>query len=102
MNTPRPPDDLLSVLAALDDPQALGDLLVDLLTPSEVEAVAERWQIVKLLAVGKTQRAVRDHLGCSVTTVTRGARQLKYGTGGFERAFGLLRSLGLTDAEAGR
>ncbi len=95
MNTPRPPDDLLAVLARLDAPQLLGDLFVDLLTPAEVEAVSERWAIVKALAEGHTQRAVRDAVGCSVTTVTRGARQLRYGTGGFAAAFDTLRDLGL-------
>ena len=60
MKTPRPPRDLLAVLAGLDDADAIGDLLVDLLTPAEVDAIAERWAIVKALAEGHTQRAVRD------------------------------------------
>ncbi len=101
MDTPRPPADLLAVLAGLDDAEAIGDLFVDLLTPAEVEAVAERWAIVKALAEGHTQRAVRDAVGCSVTTVTRGARQLRYGAGGFETAFETLRALGLPAPEAG-
>jgi len=105
MNTPRPPDDLLAVLARLDAPARIGDLLVDLLTPAEVEALGERWAIVKALAEGHTQRAVRDAVGCSVTTVTRGARQLRYGAGGFGHAFETLRALGLPapgDAAPGR
>lgn len=103
MQTPRPPADLLAVLAALETPERLGDLLVDLLTPAEVEALGERWAIVKALADGHTQRAVRDAVGCSVTTVTRGARQLRYGTGGFRAAFDTLRTLGLpAPSEGGR
>lgn len=95
MKTPRPPADLLAVLAHTAAPERIGDLLVDLLTPAEVEAVGERWAIVKALAEGHTQRAVRDAVGCSVTTVTRGARQLRYGTGGFDAAFETLRTLDL-------
>ena len=50
--------------------------------------MSERWHIVKRLRAGATQREVAAELGVSVTTVSRGARQLKYGTGGFEVALG--------------
>jgi len=83
---PRLPDDLVGALADLTEPAAVAALLEDLLTPGEIEAVGERWQIVKRLRAGATQREVAAELGVSVTTVSRGARQLKYGTGGFEVA----------------
>ena len=87
-STPQVPDDLLGVLVELTDPSAVAALLEDLLTPGEIEAVSERWHIVKRLRAGATQREVAAELGVSVTTVSRGARQLKYGTGGFEVALG--------------
>lgn len=93
MPSPRLADDLLAVLAQLDSPAAIGDVLEDLLTPAETEAVDERWSIVKLLDEGHSQRAVRDALGCSVTTVSRGARALRYGSGGFRRALDLHATL---------
>ena len=61
----------------------------------ELRSLGERWAIVKALAEGRPQRAVRDEVGCSVATVSRGAKQLRYGTGGFEHAFGVLSRLGL-------
>lgn len=85
-STPRVPDDLVAALVELTEPAAISALLEDLLTPGEIEAVGERWQIVKRLRAGATQREVAAELGVSVTTVSRGARQLKYGTGGFETA----------------
>lgn len=96
---PRPelPPDLLRVLAHLDDPTEVAQLLGDLLTPSEHGALSERWAIVKLLASGASQRSVRDTVGCSVTTVSRGSRQLQYGEGGFARAFDVLVALGEAD-----
>lgn len=96
---PRPslPDDLLTVLCAVEQPEALAKLLGDLMTPSEIEALTERWAIVKLLAGGASQRAVRDVVGCSVTTVSRGNRQLRYGDGGFDLAFDKLVELGHAD-----
>ena len=82
--------EILEILAAMDRSEDVRRFLMDLLTPSEVESLSERWAIVRALAEGKTQRSVRDELGVSVTTVSRGSRQLKYGEGGFELALNLL------------
>ena len=97
---PRLPDDLVAVLAALDE-EGLRLLLSDLLTPAEKKALSERWAIVKGLAGGRSQREVRDSVGVSISTVSRGARQLQYGHGGFELAFETLRELGLEDPRKG-
>ena len=94
---PELPSDLASVLAALDDTDDLSRLLRDLLTPAEIEAIGERWNIVKRLASGASQRTVRDILGVSIGTVSRGARQLRYGEGGFNVAFDTLQTLNLED-----
>lgn len=67
-------------VASMDDAQIRG-LLEDLWTPAEVDELAQRIAICQLLLDGKTQRAVAAELGISVTTVSRGARILKYGSG---------------------
>ncbi len=90
---PQLPADLLTVLATLDNPRDMALLLSDLLTPQEVEALAERWWIAARLSRGEPQRAVAEALQVSITTVSRGARSLKYGTGGFELAFKTLADL---------
>jgi Trp operon repressor len=92
---PTLPHDLLAVMAALDEPADLARLMGDLLSMAEVRSLGERWAIVKALADGRSQRGVRDEVGCSVATVSRGAKQLRYGTGGFQHAFGVLSRLGL-------
>lgn len=89
------PADLLGVLAALEDPEALELVLIDLLSPAELRSIRERWAIVFELAHGKTQREVRDEVGVAIATVSRGAQQLRYGSGGFALAFRALRELGL-------
>lgn len=93
---PRLPDDLLQVIEAMPSGD-LEQLFADLLTDSERNALAERWAIVCHLAAGHSQRAVRDVVGAAVATVNRGARQLKYGAGGFTKAFETLSALGLSD-----
>lgn len=90
MTNPTLPEDLLHVLAVSGDVDLVRRVLYDLLTPRETEAIAERWEIVKRLERGMTQRAIRDELGASVTTISRGNRQLKYGHGGFRAALDLL------------
>lgn len=94
--TPTLPPDLLQILTHAT-PARASALLNDLLTPAEVEALSERWAIVKALAAGQTQRQVAAELGASVTTVNRGARQLRYGTGGLNQAFDALVELGHPD-----
>jgi len=101
MPQPALPPDLLAVLAALPAAADIDLLLGDLLTPHEREALAERWEIVKALAAGHTQRDVRDRLGCSITTVSRGSKQLKYGDGGLALAFDRLAALGHADPRRG-
>lgn len=57
----------------------------DLFTPNEIIGLAERIVLLKSLKEGKTQREVATELGISVTTVSRGARVLKYGRGKVEK-----------------
>jgi TrpR-related protein YerC/YecD len=102
MLRPPPPQDLLDVLADLRDPADIAAFLEDLLTPSEVANIDERWELVKLLASGLSQRTVAQRLGAGVATVSRGARILKYGSGGFDMAFDRLVALGLPDPRGER
>lgn len=77
--------DLYALLASLKttkDAQLLAD---DLLTPQERSKLAERWQIVKMLAAGKTQRDIAKKLNVSISKVTRGSRALQYGSGAFQK-----------------
>lgn len=97
---PHLPDDLLQVIEALDR-AALARLFEDLLTDAERAAIAERWAIVLHLDAGESQRKVRERVGAGLATVNRGARQLKYGAGGFALAFETLADLGLPTPRSG-
>ncbi len=80
---------LLAEIGALDR-KLLRNFLVDLLTPAEYRELALRWQIVKLLHQGISQRRIARNLGVSVATVSRGARALLNPKGGFNHTFLLL------------
>ena len=55
----------------------------DLCTPAELEAMADRWQVVPLLHQGIPYRTIHEKTGVSVTTITRVARCLTLGSGGY-------------------
>ncbi len=59
--------------------------LKDILTPRELASVVERWQIIKRLARHKTHREISKELKVSIDKVTRGAKALRHGHGGFGR-----------------
>lgn len=74
---------LAQALASVESPEQMADFLTDLCTPAELEALADRWSVVPLLADGVPYRAVHEQTGVSVTTVGRVARCLEHGTGGY-------------------
>ena len=60
-------------------------LLQDLLSTKELATLAERWQLVKMLAEGVPQRTIARKLRISISKVTRGSHALKRGGAGFRR-----------------
>lgn len=78
---------LYSLITSLKTSNEAEELLSALLTPDELHTLAERWHIITLLLSGKTQREVQKQLGVGIATVTRGARELKYGNGAFQKFF---------------
>lgn len=69
---------LEDALLSLQNREELRAFLKDLLTPQEVKALNERWQIAWRLEQGKlSYREISAQTGASVTTITRVARFLK-------------------------
>lgn len=83
--------ELYELFAAIENPKEAKDLLMDILTPQEIDSLAERWQLIQELAKGAPQREVAEKLNISISKITRGSRVLQYGTGGFVH---FLRKLG--------
>lgn len=81
--TPKALKDLYELFASPASPKESEMLLKDILTPQELEAIAERWQLIQGLASGMTQRDVAKKCGVSISKITRGAHELQYGSGGF-------------------
>lgn len=83
---PIPPkhyQQLCELFAAIENEKEADLLLQDILTPQEMDSLAERWQLVQELAKGTPQREIADKLKISISKITRGSRVLQYGSGGF-------------------
>ena len=65
------------LLHQLPDPELAERFLRELLTPSEIEGISFRWELVKRLDRGQSQRAIAAELGLSLCKITRGSRMLK-------------------------
>jgi len=79
-------DALVEALCVLREPEAMRRFLIDLCTPAELEAMADRWAVVPELAEGRAYRDIHERTGISVTTIGRVARCLGFGTGGYRTA----------------
>jgi TrpR family trp operon transcriptional repressor len=79
--------DIARVLAAMREPETVERVLRALLTESEMKKLSLRWDIVRFLSEGQSQRAVAHRLGVSLCKVTRGARELKKRRSALRRVF---------------
>jgi TrpR-related protein YerC/YecD len=88
---------LLKAVQAMRSEAELRALLLDLCTPAELEAIADRWRVVPLLLEGIAYREIHERTGVSVTTIGRIARCLDLGAGGYrlaaERTLGAAKSV---------
>ena len=82
----RNEDDLFAAIVSLRKVDECGNFLKDLCTPAELQALVDRWQVVKLLEQDIPYRQIHDMTGVSVTTVGRVARFLSEGFGGYRTA----------------
>ncbi len=83
-------DDLLAVLAALDDEDTVFALLEDLFTIREIRETSQRLAVARLLAAGKSYAAIEEATGASATTIARVSKCLSYGSGGYRAALDVL------------
>lgn len=69
---------LIASLIRKSYPNDLEWVIIDILTPGEIDEIADRIRILQMLESGKNQREIASELGISVTTVSRGNRVLRY------------------------
>jgi TrpR-related protein YerC/YecD len=77
---------LCDAISTLRNMKEVATFLRDLCTLSELEAMAHRWQVVKLLEEGLPYLEISKRTHASTTTVTRVAYWLRHGEGGYRLA----------------
>lgn len=84
-------DELADAVLTLRDREEARRFLRDLCTLPELEALAHRWQTVRLLEQGIPYVEIAERVPTSTATVTRVAQWLRHGTGGYRIALDRLR-----------
>lgn len=79
--------ELSGAIARIDDSKEALEFLQNILTPKELDEIALRLQIFKMLGKGIPQRDIAQKLGVSIGTISRGSRELQYGPKGIHQLF---------------
>ncbi len=69
--------ELVDVFARTDDRKEMEVLFREIFTPSEIDTLTLRWQLLKDLYEGKTQRKIAAEHKISLCKITRGSKLLK-------------------------
>ncbi|MHB8060542.1 MAG: YerC/YecD family TrpR-related protein [Gaiellaceae bacterium] len=95
-------DALAEAILSLRSSDELTRFLRDLCTRAELEALAHRWLIARLLEDGLPYLAVADHAAASTTTVTRVSQWLHHGAGGYRLALDRTKANKSSSGKAGK
>jgi len=74
---------LFKAIVSLGSVEACERFLNDLCTPAELAAMADRWAVVRLLEKQIPYRQIQQETAVSTATITRVARALYHGEGGY-------------------
>jgi TrpR-related protein YerC/YecD len=78
-------DYLCQALAGLTDPDDIANLLSDMCTIREIDEMAQRLSVARLLDSDTSYLEITKKTGVSATTIARVAKALNYGAGGYRR-----------------
>ena len=78
---------LYEAITAIRTVEEAKQFFEDLCTPTERQALYDRWRVVEPIKQGVPYRTIHDQTGVSVTTIGRVARCIHMGTGGYNLIF---------------
>ncbi len=76
-------DELADAFLSLRSRDEARRFLRDLCTLGELEALAHRWQIARLVDEGRSYLEIAERVPASTATVTRVAHWVRHGAGGY-------------------
>lgn len=87
-------DALFEAILSLEDEEDCYRFFEDLCTVNEIHAIAQRWQVAKLLAEKKTYSEIEEITKASTATISRINKCLIYGADGYQRMLARLKDSG--------
>ncbi len=82
-------DDLFKAIMRIDTLENCYRFFEDLCTVKEIHAMAQRFEVARLLLQKKTYSEIEDSTGASTATISRINRTLQYGADGYKRILAL-------------
>jgi TrpR family trp operon transcriptional repressor len=70
-------EELVNIFREVDDQETMVKLFRELFTEKEISDIVLRWELMKDLSRGETQRSIAARHGISLCKITRGSRLLK-------------------------
>ncbi len=92
---------LVSAMTSCKGEEEMSSFLRDIGTLSELQSWSERFEVAKQLAQGKTYREIAVNTGASTTTVTRVAKFLENGEGGYRKSLNAHRHHRMVSSQPG-
>lgn len=77
-------DELYESIPMLKDKDECRRFFNDVCTVREIESIAQRLKVAKLLRIRKTYNEIEQETGASTATISRVNRTLQYGESGYE------------------
>lgn len=83
-------NELAKAMLLLDTPEEAYCFFEDIFTIKELQAVAQRLAVARLLKQKVTYQDIAEQTGASTATISRVNRSLTYGAGGYQLVLGRL------------
>lgn len=80
-------DSLFEAVLLLENMEECYRFFEDICTIKEVQAIAQRLEVAKLLKANKTYNEIEAETGASTATISRINRSLNYGADGYKMIF---------------
>ncbi len=77
-------DELFEAILMLKDVEECYKFFTDICTAREIQSIAQRLHVARLLKIRKTYNVIEEETGASTATISRVNRSLNYGSNGYD------------------
>ncbi|MCI7238994.1 MAG: YerC/YecD family TrpR-related protein [Anaerococcus sp.] len=77
-------EEFFEAVLMLSNTDECYDFFTDICTAREIQSIAQRLHVAKLLKIRKTYSVIEEETGASTATISRVNRSLNYGSNGYD------------------